>query len=203
MRLWWRVGHAPDHIITAARGFFVAVGLWAFISFRINHRWEDIMASFDTIAEQVREFYYFVGVAVTDWAHIDQELFRICADILKSDGQHVAIVFYRTPTLSARLNLVDELIHTIFPKPTRKSGAHPSESEKIWNKLYNDINEVLSVRNQLAHSPSGPLIERSGEPPVPHGITDVWFASYMSATEKLRGRPDSWKELKIDNEGTS
>jgi hypothetical protein len=155
------------------------------------------MASSDTIAEKATEFYSLVGVAVTDWAHIDQELFRVCADILKSDGQHAAIVYYRTPTLSARLTLIDELIHTIFPKPIRKSGGHPSQSEKMWGKLHNDIDEELSVRNQLAHSPSGLLIESPGEATAPpHWVTDVRYASYMSATEKLRGR-DHRKELKV------
>lgn len=154
------------------------------------------MASSDTIAEKATEFYSLVGVAVTDWARIDQELFGICADILKSDAQHVAIIYYRTPTLGSRLTLVDELIHTIFPKP-RKSGAHPSESEKIWAKLYNDIDEKLSVRNQLAHSPSGLMIESPGE--VPHWVTDIRFASYMSATEKLRGRLETRKELRVDD----
>jgi hypothetical protein len=155
------------------------------------------MASSDTIAEKATEFYSLVGAAVTDWARIDQELFRICADILKAYEQHSAIVYYRTPTLSARLTLVDELIHTIFPKSSKKSGAHISQSEEMWTKLRTDIKDELSVRNQLAHSPSGLMIESPGEPVVP--ITDVWFASYMSATEKLRGKLDTRKELKVDD----
>jgi hypothetical protein len=157
------------------------------------------MASSDTIDEKATEFYSLVGVAVTDWAHIDQELFRICANILKSHEQHSAIVYYRTPTLSARLTLVDELINTIFPKPSKKSGAHISQSEKMWAKLRTDINDELSVRNQLAHSPSGLMIESPGEPIMPHWVTDVRFASYMSATEKLRGRLDTRKELRVDD----
>jgi hypothetical protein len=158
------------------------------------------MASSDTIDEKATEFYSLVGVAVTDWAHIDQELFRICAHILQSCEQHSAIVYYRTPTLRSRLTLVDELIHTIFPKSSKKSGAHTSQSEKMWTELHTGINDELSVRNQLAHSPSGLFIESPGEPIVPHGVTDVRFASYMSATEKLRGRlKDTREELRVDD----
>lgn len=40
----------------------------------------------------------------------------------------------------------------------------------------------------------------AGKPSM-HLVVDVWFASYISATEKLRGRPadSSRRDLKIDD----
>jgi hypothetical protein len=137
-------------------------------------------------AEQQKEFFWLLGIAMTVWAQLDEQLFRTCAQILKAAEHHAAIVYYRTPTLDARLTLVDELVQTIFPG--RKAGAHPHPSEKVWAAIGKEIRDELPIRNRLAHSPAashgGRFVPPEGGPPEFRS----WFASYVSPTEKLRGR---------------
>jgi hypothetical protein len=154
-----------------------------------------------TISPKEREFFYTVGVALTDWAQIDEQLFRLCGVVLKSADRHVAIVYYRTPTLRARVELVDELVRSTFPKPTRKSGDHASGNEKKWKDLKTDIIDALEIRNQLAHSPASPMAEFSKPPydtrsPV---MTDTWWASYESGTQRMRGKSPAKRDLKVDD----
>jgi hypothetical protein len=59
--------------------------------------------------EQQKEFYWLLGIEITIWAQLEEQLFNMCAQVLKAARHHVAIVYYRTPTLDARLTLVDEL----------------------------------------------------------------------------------------------
>jgi hypothetical protein len=53
----------------------------------------------DDLDEQAREFFYHLGIAITDWAHIDEQLFHICAGILKTNTGHAAIIYYRIQTI--------------------------------------------------------------------------------------------------------
>jgi hypothetical protein len=142
------------------------------------------MTSGGFLEEQSREFHYHLGSAVTEWARIEGELFEICTSILKAEKRHVAIVYYRTPTIDARLKLTDELIRTLFPQ--RKPGSHPTKAEKKWTSITSKIRDELPIRNQLAHCPASPMVETTDG--TPFKITDVWFASYVSETERLRGR---------------
>jgi hypothetical protein len=153
------------------------------------------MPPYRPIAEVSQEFYNAVGMAITEWANIDAELFHVCAAILKTAQHHVAIIYYRTPTLDTRLTLTDDLARSLFPK--LKSGEHATAPEKAWSALRTDIKGELPIRNQLAHSPAAPNVEfgERNKAGYPVSITDVWFASFTSATEKLRGRTE--KELRL------
>jgi hypothetical protein len=144
-------------------------------------------------------FFHQLGVAITEWAFVDEELFHICADILRAPHQqHVAIIYYRTPGLDIRVKLVVELMSTLFPP--RKSGEHPEPPEKLWKEITGAISAELPIRRQLAHSPTYTIAKT--DPPIPRGwpqsipeehrdrdfrVVDVWLASAMSPTERLRG----------------
>jgi hypothetical protein len=145
-------------------------------------------------AEQQKEFFWLLGIGMTMWAQLEEQLFGICAQVLKAAKHHAAIVYYRTPSLDARVTLVDELVKTIFPE--RKPGAHSHVSEKVWKDLVTDIKKELPIRNQLAHSPAashgGRFVPPDGGPPEFRS----WFASYISPTERLRGRHKGPEYLK-------
>jgi hypothetical protein len=153
----------------------------------------------NALDEQAREFFYYAGVAITDWAHINEQLFHVCADILKTNMDHVAIIYYRIQTIGGRITLIDELAQTVFPKPERKNGGHPHPTATVWKKLLADIRTELSVRNQLVHSPSTPMTDRIQQSDGRVVITDAWWASYISATEQLRSSSGPRKDLRIDD----
>jgi len=152
-----------------------------------------------TINEKAREFLYTVGEAITEWATIDERLFLIFTDVLRTDQHLAAIIYYRTNTLGGRLALLDELIRAICPKPSRESGAHASEVERHWTARKKEMVNLLATRNHLAHSPASPHATfDSDSDPTNITVTDVWWASYVSRTEKMRGAAPK-KDIKIND----
>jgi hypothetical protein len=78
------------------------------------------------------EFYMYVGYCITAWAKVEEELFDICVDLLGSKLERAAIVYYRLPSLSVRLGLVDELVASALPQRTKKNGGHDHPDLKAW-----------------------------------------------------------------------
>jgi hypothetical protein len=152
-----------------------------------------------SVNEDEKEFLYQVGSAITEWAKIDERLFEICAAVLRASKQHVAIIYYRINTLSGRLSLVDELVKTVLPKKGRERGGHDHPITKSWTTINNDIDSRLSFRNQLAHSPSGPMTKIEDKPDGSWHITDIWWASYISRPEQQRGKNRDFSEIKIED----
>jgi hypothetical protein len=118
-------------------------------------------------------------MCIKEWANIESRLYDLCALILKADPKHVAIVYYRTPNIDARLSLTNELVLASMPRPDR-----------VWAKLIADIRSLLKTRNLLAHAPVGEAhstewveYERGTEP-----VESRWFHVTTSYGERLRGR---------------
>jgi hypothetical protein len=116
--------------------------------------------------EQSAEFMALLGTCITEWAWIEEETYQVCAIVLGTAAEHTSIIYYRTPSLEARLNLADELMSTIFPKP--ETGKHPHFDAGIWSKLILNIKDAMPLRNQLAHSPTaagiwGMMDDETGE----------------------------------------
>jgi hypothetical protein len=135
----------------------------------------------------------WVGNCITAWAKVEEHLFKICAKSLGVTDERAAIVYYRTPTLEARLQLTDELVRTALPKRERKSGGHDHPDVKKWDQLRKDIGNLLPVRNRIAHHPITPKkIDTGGL-----GMLDKmsWYEIYVSDAERLRGRHEDTKPL--------
>jgi len=143
------------------------------------------------------EFLYWVGSCITAWAKVEEHLFQICAKALGAADERAAIVYYRTPSLDARLNLTDELVRTRFPKPARKSGGHPPPDLKRWDELRKDIGDLLSTRNRIAHHPVAPRTIDTGGIGLLDGVS--WLEIYTRAAERLRGRDETTKPLQQDD----
>ncbi len=107
-------------------------------------------------AKEQRLFYAAVGKAITDWAHLEEELFGIVGVILGCDIELAAIVFYRTSTIESRLTLTSDVLEARFPK--HKAGEHPNPSLKAWKELQKDIRDALPIRNRLAHHPAVAIV---------------------------------------------
>jgi hypothetical protein len=154
------------------------------------------------------DFFTWLGKCITSWAQVEDHLFEICFSSLGCTRHKAAIVYYRTPTLDARLKLTNELIRTVLPGRERKSGGHDHQDVKYWNETRSMIEHELSTRNRLAHHP----IEQKKLVPVfikPDGtqstdaeseaisslMTVSWHESYVSEAESLRGGHENLKPL--------
>lgn len=147
-----------------------------------------------------REFYFWVGVAITEWAHVDAELFQICSAVLRSPTHLAAIVYYRSQTLSGRLDLTDELVCTLVPISERKDEG---QLWRAWQRARKAIRDEIPIRNQLAHSPTAPHLTPAPGWPTETTISsvppDIWFASYVAQAERMRGRSEDKEPLKVDD----
>ena len=105
-----------------------------------------------TPSERIDDFYMQIGRCIAGWAEIDEWLFRLCRESIGPYEQS-AIVYYRTPGIDIRLGLVDELVKSILPKRSRKSGGHDHPDVKLWKGISSDIRKLLSTRRRIAHHP--------------------------------------------------
>lgn len=113
---------------------------------------EDIL--FGPFPDTLRQpLYAWIGLCIKDWADVESWLFKLCCLALGTDKVKVAIVFYRTPTIDSRLKLVDELLRTILPARSREDGGHDHPDVITWKAIVRDIQELLPIRNLLAHAP--------------------------------------------------
>jgi hypothetical protein len=96
------------------------------------------------------EMEMWVGRYIAHWAYIDEKLFDICLIALGAKQQQTAIVFYKTPTLDARLSLVGELLEAFLPI---KPPGEPDPLRKTWDNLSKRVRKYLPFRNALAHHP--------------------------------------------------
>jgi hypothetical protein len=151
------------------------------------------MTDEDAFKRNSDKFHMFIGYCIAEWANIERQLFRICWTASRCPKHQASIIYFRTPTIDARLSLVKELVESVLPKPERKSGGHPHETVVRWRDVESAIRDELSVRRRVAHFPTtfrydteaGELI-RAGE------STDLYeytvFELYMSPDEQLRER---------------
>jgi hypothetical protein len=137
------------------------------------------------------EFYTMVGRCIKAWANVEDGVFKLCAFALQAPAKQVAIVYFRTPTLDARLELTSELMLSVLPQRARQSGGHDHSDVKRWNTLVADIKNLLPTRNMLAHAPviESVLVEYSlsmtdkTKPPLTRTI-ESWIKIAMSEHEK-------------------
>jgi hypothetical protein len=160
------------------------------------------------------EFYKAVGQGITEWSAVDEILFEIFLDIFCAGAdtaapfgpkkQHAAIIFYRQPTMNIRLEMTDELICSILPKPEKKDGGHDHADKQQWGKLKKDIDKLLADRRTIAHFPAkfaSAFLFKGTRDFVPIGqkvsLDEAGFVSgywlYVSHAEALRGKHNKAK----------
>lgn len=136
------------------------------------------------------EFLYWVGLCITEWAIIDEDLFHCCLKVFDADPQHVAIVYYRLSGLEARIALTDELVLTVLPQRDAKGGGHDHAVVKEWRALKEAIRDANGIRRQLAHNPRVPMMTSRTEDQKAEYWQFGW-ALFMSDGESFRkkGKP--------------
>jgi hypothetical protein len=151
------------------------------------------------------EFFTWLGECITSWAQVEEHLFEICVRSLGATRHRVAIVYYRTPTLDARLQLTNELVRTVLLPRDPPAGDHNHPDTKKWDEIHRQITKLLPVRNRMAHHPVTykdlgrmPVLGLGGLAPA-QGLAlpmiGSWYESYVSEAEKLRGRHKDIKPL--------
>jgi hypothetical protein len=103
-----------------------------------------------------REFYQWVGQCITEWANVEHQLFRLCNFALGAGPECAAIIYYRTPTLARRLELVEELIQTKLPRRRKADGGHDHLLVTEWTTIIKNVKALLQTRNFIAHQPHKP-----------------------------------------------
>jgi hypothetical protein len=96
------------------------------------------------------EFFKWVGICIKEWAKIERELFDLCSIVLNADIKHVAIIYYRTPSIEGRISLTDDLLKTLWQK---QPGQHETTELRNWKEIRNVIRSLIPVRNLIAHAP--------------------------------------------------
>jgi hypothetical protein len=140
--------------------------------------------------ERMERFFFRVGYAVTRWGHVDRALFDFCRFALGTTEEKTAVVFYRSPNISAHLTLADALL----------TLSLNNRLLKRWTTIFGMINEHLPFRNELAHNPpvqAVHIIARLGDPNVP---VKSWWEITTERTKLLHGkkpRPRTAKEEDI------
>jgi hypothetical protein len=133
------------------------------------------------------DFYKWVGVCIKEWTNIEKALFYFCSFVLKSETKHVAIIYYRTPSLEGRLSLTDDLIRSLFPK---KPGEHDHSILVTWAEILSDIRSLVPIRNALAHWPvryKRSIQARATDSGVAEIISEqTWMEIATSANERLK-----------------
>jgi hypothetical protein len=92
-------------------------------------------------------FLRAVGLCITQWAFVDRQLFRLFRFGIDAPTHRAAIVYYGQQSIGRRLNQVDELLKSAFEHPDNKIFLEE------WQYLKGRMNELLPLRNIVAHQP--------------------------------------------------
>jgi hypothetical protein len=111
------------------------------------------MADLPTVPPRFHEFYEWIGHCITQWSAVEKELFRICFSVINCNYGTAAIIYYRTPTIEARISLADELVKFLLPERERENGGHDHPLVKEWAGIVTELRAIIPQRNLLAHSP--------------------------------------------------
>ncbi len=95
--------------------------------------------------DQHARFFSLLGEAVSTWAYIEGKLYEIVRGRLGAPDLQAAIVFGRTPQMSAHVALAEELLVATLPV------RHPSLKE--WDGLAKRLKKALPIRNMMVHQP--------------------------------------------------
>jgi hypothetical protein len=160
-----------------------------------------------TMQELGNEFLLTIGNCITEWAAIEEQLFEICLMCLACPRDRAAIVYYRTPSIDARLHLADELVKAALPKRVRKDGGHDRPDVDHWRTIYEDFKAhcrrwidsptILAPRTITRGIFGSPgALMRGFEPPKP--TSNTWFEIYTRRTNNFGSGQQTCVLLRID-----
>jgi len=138
------------------------------------------------------EFHMWMGYCIANWAKVEALLFQVFWAALRSPLPIAAVVYHRSPSVTSRLALTDELVKKNLPEPARlkSQGGHDHDSVIEWTAIYREINDLLAVRTRIAHQPVSVRDERYAIEEDSGGFSELlgtaWAELHMSDAESLR-----------------
>jgi hypothetical protein len=115
-----------------------------------------------------------VGNCVTQWAFIDRHIFRLFKISSKTDTIQAAAIYYKSKTLSQRIELADELLRYAIP---------PEQYRGEWKRLRHLlVDDLIPTRNIIVHSPARRIGSSDGTKPI--YIYDLYIESYEQVLNK-------------------
>jgi hypothetical protein len=143
-------------------------------------------------------FYASLGECITAWAAIERELFELFHRALgvehswsskhrkNPDREKSALLFWTFPTFGMRLSYTSMLVTHCL----KTADGSKTKPQKHWKKLCEDVDELHSFRNKLAHQP----ITKDRVIDHDHG-TVVFWAKEMIIPNKLDKKKKSFKPI--------
>lgn len=103
------------------------------------------MSDDPTSEVEADRFYAAAGRCIGEWSFVDRAIYDVFAATLGTDPVKASIVYYRSPSVSDHLVLTDKLVTATLLKG--------SAERKAWEVLKKRINDLLPIRNKIAHHP--------------------------------------------------
>ena len=101
--------------------------------------------------------YSWVGLCIKRWAYAESHMYGICRSALGMNERPrralAAVIFFRTPSIEARMTLISDLLQAVAFPDGKKSGQHDPEFLKKWRKVEALMRELTPFRNFIAHNP--------------------------------------------------
>lgn len=96
-----------------------------------------------TATEEMIAFYYYIGRAITSWAHVESALFWVVSSCFsKSSHQKLDIGFFSIENFRSKLQFADRIFKAKYAQK-----KHLNE----WNRLFKELERHSRTRNHLAH----------------------------------------------------
>ena len=141
--------------------------------------------------EQERVFFEAVGRTFGMWQHVEMQLFRIYARLIRPDNAEVAsAAFHSVVNFSTRLGMTNAAAHVAL------AG---SPALAVWNPLHNRTGRQAKRRNELAHF----AVVYGVNPPTHPEFGPFLQPSIFNVTERETAKQKRIDASKIRDAGTS
>jgi hypothetical protein len=152
------------------------------------------------------EFHREVGLAVTSWSNVDDQLFDICAAVTGTTRTEAAKKYSKAGMLGAKLKLVDKLVRSILPPTKATEPVHPDTAQ--WGAMVKELWAMTNIRARIAHQPVTETVMprlKATDEPVPRGVPipagdikyGAWHSIYPGEAERLGRDQKDIKPLRL------
>lgn len=145
------------------------------------------------------QFHMWIGYCISAWARVEERLFEICWKALGSPKEQAAIVYYKTPSLDARITLIDELVQCTLSKCKYKNDYQKHLDLKLWHYIVKLFKSELATRRRIAHHPVGVKQSSMQFDKDEVNFIFTWFSLFISENEMLRGKAIKPETLEINH----
>ena len=158
----------------------------------------DLQKRFEELEKQAAdEFYLWVGKCIKQWGSIETMLFDVFDNVLQTDRNVAAAVYFQLNTIDQQISLVSHLMYARFLPDGLKSGEHAPQVIKNWEKMELKLRDHLPFRNFIAHSPvsithAGRIAEDGSR------YSEIYFEVWRNRDDAKRPRKKNPKLMKVD-----